>query len=119
MAGALHSIARRDDLWGAQYIADQRRNKEAYDLAQQSPAMVALRNEAAKRKAIADVASEFGLSLAEAEQVYGQAERDKFASKPAVYAVAQSQTVPSKPVVQWRGGQPVGNGIDWNNAPKA
>ena len=119
MAGALHSIARRDDLWGAQYIADQRRNKEAYDLAQQSPAMVALRNEAAKRKAIADVASEFGLSLAEAEPVYGQAERDKFASKPAVYAVAQSQTVPSKPVVQWRGGQPVGNGIDWNNAPKA
>ena len=107
MAGALHSIARRDDLWGAQYIADQRRNKEAYDLAQQGPAMIALRNEAAKRKAIANVASEFGLSLAEAEQVYSQAERDKV----ALPAVAQSQTPQPKPVQVWRGGQKVGNGL--------
>ncbi len=118
MAGALHSIARRDDLWGAQYIADQRRNKEAYDLAQQSPAMVALRNEAARRKAIADVASEFGLTLAEAEQVYAHAERDKTASRPTVAPGAPVAPPQPKPVQVWRGsqrvGQPVGNGLsDW------
>jgi hypothetical protein len=102
MAAALDTIAERDRIWSQAYLADQQRNRAAYDLAANSPAMNALRNAAARRKAIEDVANEFGLSFAEAERVYLQAEteRDARALKPA------GQTV------VWRGGQRVGNGAD-------
>lgn len=59
MAAALDTIAERDRIWSEQYLADQQRNRAAYDLAANSPAMNALRNEAARRKAIEDVANEF------------------------------------------------------------
>lgn len=109
MAHALDTIAARDRIWSQAYLADQARNRAAYDLAANSPAMNALRNAAARRKAIEDVANEFGLSFAEAERVYLQAEseRDARALKPAA-----GQTV------VWRGGQKVGNGVDWDEAPK-
>ena len=63
-------------------------------------------------KRIADVASEFGLTLAEAEQVYVAAERDMMTNRPALPTVQPTD----KPVVSWRCGQPVGNGLDrWSD----
>jgi hypothetical protein len=102
-AAALDTIAARDRLWAEQYLQDQARNRAAYNLAADSPAMNALRNEAARRKAIEDVANEFGLTFADAERVYLQAETDRAAKqlKPAA-----GQTV------VWRGGQRIGNGKD-------
>ncbi|NOT62682.1 MAG: hypothetical protein HOP19_20945, partial [Acidobacteria bacterium] len=114
MATALDTQARKADLWRAQFLVDEARNKAAYNLAQNSVAMNALRNEAAKRKAVADVAAEFGLTQAEAAKLYDQAEQQKAAALPAVPAAP----VANKPVVKWQGGQQVGNGVDWNQAPK-
>ncbi len=109
MASALDTIAERDRIWSEQYLADQRRNRAAYDMVADSLAMNALRNAAARRKAIEDVAREFGITFAEAERVYLQAgtERDQRALKPA-----PTQTV------TWRGGQKISNGVDWDEAPK-
>jgi hypothetical protein len=103
MAAALDTIAERDRIWAEQYLADQQRNRVAYNLAADSPAMKALRNAAARRKAIEDVAREFGLSFAEAERVYLQAEsgRDARALEPAA-----GQTV------VWQGGKQVGKRVD-------
>jgi hypothetical protein len=85
LANALDSIAERDRIWSEQYLADQQRNCTAYDLAANSPAMNALRNEAARRKAIEGVAYEFGLTFADAKRVYLQAETERgaLALKPA------------------------------------
>lgn len=77
MAHALDTQATRDAAWAAQYLQDQQRNRTAYDLAAGSPAMLALRNEAARRKAVAAVAAEFSIPLAEAEKLYSAAENDK------------------------------------------
>jgi hypothetical protein len=84
MANALDTIAECDRIWSEQYLADRQRNRTAYDLAVNSPAMNVLRNETARRKAIEDVAREFGLMFADAERVYPQAEveRDARALKP-------------------------------------
>ncbi len=109
MATALDTQARKADLWRAQFLADEARNKQAYNLAQNSAAMAALRNEAAKRKAIGDVAKEFDLTLEEAAKLYAEAEQQREATKPTVASVAPSQ---NKPVQVWRGHQKVGNGLD-------
>jgi hypothetical protein len=105
MASALDTQAQRDDIWRAQYLADQRRNRAAYDLAANSPAMNALRTAAARRKAIEAVAAEFAMPVAEAEKLYSEAELNRTTTLP----LAQ----PTKPTVAWRGGQQVGNGVDW------
>jgi hypothetical protein len=110
MASALDTQAQRDDIWRAQYLADQCRNRAAYDLAANSPAMNALRNAAARRKAIESVAAEFAMPLAEAEKLYSEAERNRTATLP--------QMQPAKPTTVWRGGQQVSNGVDWEKAPK-
>ena len=110
MASALDTIAKRDALWAAQYLQDQQRNRAAYNLAANSPAMNALRNAAARRKAIEAVAAEFALPFAEAERIYGEAERSRTVTPP--------QMPSAKPTVAWRGGQQVGNGLDWTNVPK-
>ncbi len=113
MATALDTQARKADLWRAQFLADENRNKQAYNLAQTSAAMTALRNEAAKRKAIADVAKEFDLTLQEAARLYDQAESQREAAKATAAPVAPSPAAQSKPSVVWRGHQKVGNGYDW------
>ena len=112
MANALDTIAKRDALWAAQYLQDQQRNRAAYDLAANSPAMNALRNAAARRKAIEAVAAEFALPFAEAEQIYSAAERSRTTTPQP------SPTQMPKPTVAWRGGQRVSNGMDLDAAPK-
>lgn len=88
MATALNTQAQKADLWRKQYLDDEKRNRIAYDLAQTSPAMASLRNEAARRKAVADVAAEFGLTLAEAETLYIAAESHKAAQLPGASSFA-------------------------------
>ncbi|MBI3428007.1 MAG: hypothetical protein HY011_34215 [Acidobacteria bacterium] len=107
MANALDTQATRDAAWAQQYLNDQARNREAYDLAANSPAMNALRNAAARRKAIEAVAAEFALPFAEAERIYSEAEHARITPQST-----------AKPTAVWRGGQQVGNGVDWDSAPK-
>lgn len=77
MANALDTQAKRDALWAGQYLADQERNRQAYNAIAASPAVIALRNEAARRKVIEDIAAQFSLRFEEAEAIYMQAEAER------------------------------------------
>jgi len=77
MANALDTQAQRDAMWARQYLADQARNRQAYDLIAASPAVNALRNEAARRRVIEDIAKQFALTYEEAEQIYLESERER------------------------------------------
>lgn len=82
MAAALDVQAQRDSIWAKQYITDQHRNRQAYEIAASSPQMAALRQEVARRKAIEDIAAQFNLPFEQAEQIYLHAEAER-ASKAA------------------------------------
>lgn len=77
MANALDTQAKRDALWAGQYLADQARNRAAYNVIAASPSVNALRNEAARRKVIEDIAAQFNLPFNEAEQIYLRAEEER------------------------------------------
>lgn len=108
MANALDTIALRDQLWAQQYITDQQRNKTAYDLVASSPAMAALRSEGARRKAIEDVATQFGLSFDEAEVIYNAAEDERQRQRDERHRLIQGATE-QRQIAQ--GGRPQTEGL--------